>query len=476
MEVLSRLLSCSSVPHLVVGKFEHLQPTETIAVFHGTTLSTALEFLSRGIDATKVVGRYHNQGAERGLYVTPDSRTAFDFGHVVLEFTVKASDLYPTARWGLGTGRKTDIARTMAQDKYPNSFRPLVSWQLNESVEPQAMFIGFAPAASITRVYAMRDGQLTSVSPEDFLQAAGGRKRAQFSGTESPSEILQKVAEYAGSSEEEIRSILSEDTSENSWRVIETLAQMGVPRKLIYRVLPLFRKNQAVANISDIVAIPNTITVDGHMRPTRNAQGKLIYPTLAGIKNFWRWFGDSRAVDISGKPIVYYHGSIHDIREFRNQHGYNEQWNLFTDDPEYAKHFTSGHTQGGRVGGSIYPVYLKIDRALDLRDLPEKDSDIRSIFIKTLDGHGVDTAGIDIPKNYFKWLYEILSQQGAWGDLGKRLNTAGYDSVIFTDTGNGVTATTTITTDNHQIKSAIGNSGAFSLSTSVITASAAKML
>ncbi len=53
----------------------------------------------------------------------------------------------------------------------------------------------------------------------------------------------------------------------------------------------------------------NTITVDGVERPRTNSEGRPIAPTEDGIRNFWRWFGDSQVVDGEGRPLVVYHGS-----------------------------------------------------------------------------------------------------------------------------------------------------------------------
>lgn len=53
----------------------------------------------------------------------------------------------------------------------------------------------------------------------------------------------------------------------------------------------------------------NTIDVDGIQRPVHNNEGRLIHSTEEGIRNFWRWFGDSRVVDSEGRPHVVYHGT-----------------------------------------------------------------------------------------------------------------------------------------------------------------------
>lgn len=59
----------------------------------------------------------------------------------------------------------------------------------------------------------------------------------------------------------------------------------------------------------DSDALPETIEVDGVDRPTRNSNGQPIHPTKEGIRNFWRWFADSKAVDAEGRPLVVYHGT-----------------------------------------------------------------------------------------------------------------------------------------------------------------------
>src|SRR5690606_29107474 len=58
-----------------------------------------------------------------------------------------------------------------------------------------------------------------------------------------------------------------------------------------------------------ITDIPETIEMDGAERPTTNSNGQPIAATEEGIRNFWRWFGDSKVVDEQGRPLVVYHGT-----------------------------------------------------------------------------------------------------------------------------------------------------------------------
>lgn len=44
-------------------------------------------------------------------------------------------------------------------------------------------------------------------------------------------------------------------------------------------------------------------------RPTTNSLGEPIASTPEGITNFWKWFGESKAVDSEGRPLVVHHGT-----------------------------------------------------------------------------------------------------------------------------------------------------------------------
>ena len=52
-----------------------------------------------------------------------------------------------------------------------------------------------------------------------------------------------------------------------------------------------------------------TILIKNKHRPTHNSLGQLIHSTESGIRAFWKWFGDSKAVDEKGHPLVLYHGT-----------------------------------------------------------------------------------------------------------------------------------------------------------------------
>jgi hypothetical protein len=130
------------------------------------------------------------------------------------------------------------------------------------------------------------------------------------------------------------------------------------------------QSRKAVPETSE--TMPDTIDVDGVQRPTRNNDGKYIFsgfdtptrnlnndeiqPTEEGIRNFWRWFGDSDTVDEQGRPMVYYHGTKFpgQIDEFKSDTGM--YW--ATPSPEFASTIAFGIEPNENVP-SVLPVYVR---------------------------------------------------------------------------------------------------------------------
>lgn len=128
--------------------------------------------------------------------------------------------------------------------------------------------------------------------------------------------------------------------------------------------------------IYESVEIPEVIEVDGKSRSTRNSKGDPIHPTLDGITAFWRWFGDSKAVDVKGNPLVLYHGSYDDFDEFQLP------WDRDDYDPDENSYADDGYA-GGNLGIGFYftstrkyaetfgrpkEYYIKIQSLYDLTD------------------------------------------------------------------------------------------------------------
>ena len=57
--------------------------------------------------------------------------------------------------------------------------------------------------------------------------------------------------------------------------------------------------------------------VDGVLRSRTDSAGQPLHSTDIGIRNFWRFFDNSVAVDDQQRPQRLYHGTDRDFSEFR---------------------------------------------------------------------------------------------------------------------------------------------------------------
>lgn len=188
---------------------------------------------------------------------------------------------------------------------------------------------------------------------------------------------------------------------------------------------------------------PESINVAGKTRPTRNSRGGKIYSTIEGITNFWNWFGDSKTVDSSGRPIVYFHGTARTgIGEFTGDRGYAGH---FTEKPEFAEDFANSRYADAVDNGTdieygdaatIYPVYLKCMNIFNFYDQSQRHK------IGVYDDQ--EQYGYDDVENFRN---EIVK--------------AGFDSAYDYEHSDGEITGIAVVNAN-QIKSATGNAGTFS--------------
>lgn len=175
-----------------------------------------------------------------------------------------------------------------------------------------------------------------------------------------------------------------------------------------------------------------SIDVDGIRHPVHNSEGQRIHVTDAGIRNFWRWFGESQVVDTEGRPIVVFHGPTkgRDFDEFRVPA-------FFTDSQQYAAHYLDeADTE------SPLALYLRIKAPIAV-DASQHD------------------LGADI---------EERANDPAW--VAQQIR-AGRDGFIIKDGD----ITDYVAFHANQIKSAMGNSGTFNrLGSSLTDAAPADLL
>lgn len=235
----------------------------------------------------------------------------------------------------------------------------------------------------------------------------------------------------------------SKDARARAYFATETLAQSA----------PFNGTEQATTPIGDATEVE----VDGKMRPALNSNGQPIHWSVEGVRNFWRWFGDSRVVDKTGRPVPVFHGSTADIEAFdptqandRMYSGGTENTVFFTDNADVAASYAGRRTSMTgldatfRDGGNVTPVYLKISKPLKAN---AKGENWRDVPYK---GEFYSTAELtEVAKSEKKdgmVVSKVIDHRdsGITGDKTKKPSTT---YAVFNPT---------------QIKSATGNSGAFS--------------
>lgn len=166
-------------------------------------------------------------------------------------------------------------------------------------------------------------------------------------------------------------------------------------------------------------------------------------------KNFFTWFGDSKVVDEAGEPLVVYHGTTKKFESFDNDKAGSLDWGLygqghyFAASSSYAEQYAV--SKGNIEGASVIPAYVSLKNPLEMHKLtPVQAKPWETLFKKN-------------PK------------------AGRAaLEKAGYDGVISSHLIKNKKYAEIMVLHPHQIKSAIGNSGKFSPSSTKATESLAE--
>ena len=203
-----------------------------------------------------------------------------------------------------------------------------------------------------------------------------------------------------------------------------------------------------------------------------NSAGQQITTVKQALQNFWNWFGRSAATDDNGRPLVLYHSTNGDFDRFETNRKTTNNYGLLGDvetrrsgifmTPD--KRFSQEYLRDGS-GQNVMPVYAAIEQPLDLRQgLSEADE-------RALEGAGVSTRYVLNIQNYWE-LFD--NAEDGTNDFVEGLKRAGFDGAIFAEDspgGESAGGATYVAFDSAQIKSAIGNIGAFDPNNPDITAS-----
>lgn len=232
----------------------------------------------------------------------------------------------------------------------------------------------------------------------------------------------------------------------------------------------------------DAGQLPDTITVDGVQRPTTNSNGQLIHPTEQGVRNFWRWFSDSKVVDDNGRPLVVYHGTGSDFTEFKvtgtgaatGNTGLYGEGAYFSQSAEYAGKYAVNLGFGDVKNPNIIPAYLSMQNPafMNLRagyeaDAAQSTKTARALLDAALkDGLGEQVASTLRSyierKQFASFMIDLYIHYGNGTGVTELMKRAGFDgALMYGDLGKGRTLVEAVAFDPATVKSATGNSGAF---------------
>lgn len=199
----------------------------------------------------------------------------------------------------------------------------------------------------------------------------------------------------------------------------------------------------------EAVPLPPTVEVDGKQRSTTNANGRSIAQTEEGVRNFWRWFGDSVFVDDQGRPQVMYHSTLDENKEQFDKAGkfmgYTGVSGIsVTDSAEmasrYLDRFGDVNWQGKPFSKNVIPLYVKAENPL-YRDEPF-ETNLR--------------LGAPLPEGYVS----VVERQG-YDALVRNDAISRKGAVKHSDAKNAIRGREIVVFNPEQIKSAIGNRGTF---------------
>lgn len=172
---------------------------------------------------------------------------------------------------------------------------------------------------------------------------------------------MQSLIDYADATGQRIALTPSADFGGNKKRLAEFYKRFGFvenkgKRKDFTTRETMIREPQTLKQS----ALSDTIDIDGVQRSTVNSNGQPIAQTEEGVRNFWRWFGESKVVDGQGRPQVVYHGTDTKFTKINMRKGAQGLF-WFTSD--------KSKIEAGEIGaagkGVIMELYAKVENPAD---------------------------------------------------------------------------------------------------------------
>lgn len=155
-------------------------------------------------------------------------------------------------------------------------------------------------------------------------------------------------------------------------------ARLGVTPEEMAQRYPLQVKADALPGAKMLDQQDLTVEVKGVRRPVENNLGRPIAGDMNKQLAFYNWFGDSKAVDDQGRPVVVYHGTASDFSQFdasllggNTSHPTAALGFFFSADPKMAASFVGeenddGTEYMGAPNANVIPAYVSLQNPLEM--------------------------------------------------------------------------------------------------------------
>jgi len=189
---------------------------------------------------------------------------------------------------------------------------------------------------------------------------------------------------------------------------------------------------------------------------------EVMRPHVTETPEFKAWFGESKATDAEGKPLVVYHGTAGDFDAFEPGRagsamdaGKLGEGVYLSESPKWASNYAGSAARASeRAGANVMPVYVSMKNPLTLAGAGDVWSKLQAVSDEW--GLGLKVAVGDDNKPNATWSKSFAAE------AQKR----GFDGVVLPSKhGN----TEYVAFRPEQIKSAIGNSGRFDPNSASLT-------
>lgn len=232
--------------------------------------------------------------------------------------------------------------------------------------------------------------------------------------------------------------LVSYGTTLNEFRkALEAMPSKGVPQSFRDSVNSVWRYIKAA--MARMLDRPNTVASDvldsslallekaSKVKPEKNVGNILEDAVDTATSAFKRWFGDSKVVGKDGKPLVVYHGSTTDIKEFDAEKSpVGNKGFYFTPTPELAGVYSKVFEP--EKGGVIYPVYLSIKNPLVLDGTKFSPTGLKGRVARLLDPKRYQSD--QLAQNVKDTLTDNYGLHFTQTEV-EMLRKAGYDGVII---------------------------------------------